>query len=96
MIDQAMIVTAGSLLLAAALGLGLGRLYFMAVRRTAAMYGTVADWRMPAALTAGRMLAAALVFVGAAQFGAGPLLAAFIGFLVARRLALRGGREGMA
>jgi len=92
MIDQMTVQTAVQLLVAGIAGFGLGRLYFMAVRRTAELYGSAGDWRLPVVLTAGRVLAAAAGFALAAQFGAGPLLAAFLGFLAARRLALRGAR----
>ncbi|GHD57800.1 hypothetical protein GCM10017083_39710 [Thalassobaculum fulvum] len=92
MIDQMTVQTAVELLVAGVAGFGLGRLYFMAVRRTAELYGSASDWRLPVVLTAGRVLAAAAGFALAAQFGAGPLLAAFLGFLAARRLAVRGAR----
>lgn len=93
MTDTALIWTAASLLLAALAGLGLGLLYFAALRRTAEAFGSASGWRLPAALTVARLLAAIAVFAGIVQFGAGPLLAAFGGFLAARALALRAARE---
>ena len=72
MIDQVTVQTAVELLVAGIAGFGLGRLYFIAVRRTAELYGSARDWRLPVVLTA------------------------FLGFLAARRLALRGAREEAA
>lgn len=72
----------------AAAGLAFGLAYFAALRRTVLLLGS--GGRLgPAALSLGR-IAAAVIFLGlAARFGAVPLLAAFLGFLLARALALR-------
>lgn len=96
MIDQETLRAALPLLPAAVGGFALGWLYFRAVRWTAALYGAAGDWRVPALLTAGRLLVAALAFWAAARFGPGPLLAAFVGFLAARRLATRRARREAA
>jgi purine-cytosine permease-like protein len=50
-------------------------------------------WLGPLALTLGRIGAAVAFLFVAAKLGAAPLLAAFIGFLMARTLALRAQRE---
>ena len=76
----------------AAAGIGFGRLYFAALRRTAVLYAAGQRGLAPAALTLGRIAAAVLGFALAVRFGALPLLAAFAGFLAARTLALRGAR----
>jgi len=71
-------------------GLLLGAAYFVGVWRTAALVFARGGRMMPAALTLGRLVAAALVFAAAARSGALPLLAAFLGFLIARGVALHG------
>ena len=76
-----------------AAGLAFGLAYFAALRRTASLYATGAGWRAPALLTLGRIAAAAVFFAVAAQFGMAGLLAAFIGFLAARGVALRAARK---
>ena len=50
-------------------------------------------WFVPVALTLGRIAAAIIVLGLAAKLGAAALLAMFIGFLVARAVALRAGRS---
>ena len=76
----------------AAAGLLLGWVHFAALRRTVELYG--AGHRLaPSALTLGR-LAGAIVFFGlGARLGPLPLLSAFLGFLLARGLALRAARS---
>jgi hypothetical protein len=71
-------------------GLALGAGYFAGVRRTAELLSAGGDRVMPAALTLARFIATALCFAAAARYGALSLLSAFLGFLVARRVALRG------
>ena len=71
-------------------GLLLGTVYFAAVRRTADLFSCGRSSVMPAVLTLSRLVAAALCFAAAARYGALPLLGAFLGFLVARGVALRG------
>lgn len=92
MTDPAVLTTIAGPLAAACCGTVLGHLYFIAVRRTAQLFGT-AGWRLPLVLTVGRLLAVAAAFSAVAQFGAVPLLAAFLGFLTARHLSLRRCRE---
>ncbi len=73
-------------------GLLCGRVYFAALRRSVELYAGGGSRLAPAALTLGR-IAGAVLFLGvAAQFGALPLLAAFLGFLLARGLAVRTAR----
>lgn len=77
-------------LFAAIVGFGLGRAYFTAVRLTANMFAAGDRTGLPIALTAGRFVAALLIFGTVAILGgAVHLLAAFAGFLVARFVALR-------
>ena len=74
-------------------GFGFGVVYFTALRRTVDLYGAGRGVVVPTALTLFR-LAAAILFLGfAARFGALPLLAAFLAFLLARSLALRAARR---
>lgn len=70
-------------------GLALGLAYFAALRQTAALLGTGGSRLRPLLLTLARVAGAALAFFFAARLGAAPLLAAFLGFLAARALALR-------
>jgi hypothetical protein len=81
--------TAVSIILMAPIGFGLGVLYFAALRRTAALLAVRRAIRPAVAFTAARGLAAIGVFGFAAWLGAGPLLSAFAGFLLARWSALR-------
>jgi hypothetical protein len=74
-------------------GFAFGLGYFAALRRTVELYGARVARLVPIALTLGR-IAAAILFLGlAVAQGALPLLAAFLGFLLARSLALRAARE---
>ncbi|MGA7326660.1 MAG: ATP synthase subunit I [Rhodomicrobium sp.] len=66
-----------------------GLLYFVALQRTAIFLATRRGWLVPIALTLARIGTAAGFLVLAARMGASPLLAAFIGFLLARAVALR-------
>ncbi len=70
-----------------------GFLYFAALRRTAALVTEGRNWFGPLAFTLGRVGAAVVFFGIAAQLGAASLLAAFIGFLLARMIALRAARR---
>lgn len=74
-------------------GLGFGFGYFAALRRTVELYGAQGTRLVPIALTLGRIAGASLFLGFAAAYGTLPLLAAFLGFLVARSLALRAVRE---
>jgi len=86
-------MTSASLEFAAGLaGLGVGLVHFSALRRTVDAYST-GPVRLAVALTLGR-LAGTIVFFGfAARLGALPLLALFLGFLLARTLALHAARK---
>ena len=72
-------------------GLALGRAYFVALKRSIALFVGRKGWF--GLLTLGRICAAAGLLFVAAKLGAVPLLAAFIGFLIARTLALRAERR---
>ena len=73
-------------------GLLFGRVHFAALWQTVELYGA-GHRRAPSALTLSR-LAGAIVFFGlVARLGPLPLLSAFLGFLLARRLALRVARS---
>ena len=72
-------------------GLAFGFCYFAVLRRTADLYGR--GRLVPAALTLGRLGAAILFFSLASRNGALPLLTGFLGFLLARGLALRAARR---
>jgi hypothetical protein len=74
-------------------GLAFGLAYFAALRRTVDLYGSGGRILGPAALTLGRVAGATVFLVVAARLGALPLLAAFLGFLVARAAALRAARR---
>ena len=74
-------------------GLVLGLLYFAALKRSVGLLVGGKGWLGPLALTLGRIGAAVAVLFVAARFGAAPLLAAFIGFLTARAVALRAERR---
>jgi N-ATPase, AtpR subunit len=78
---------------ALAVGVGLGLAYFAALRWTVSLYAAGSGWRVPTMLTLGRIGAGAAILGLAARFGALPLLAAFLGFLIARGIALRAARR---
>ena len=69
-------------------GLLFGLLYFATLKHSVAMFVGRKGWLGPLALTLGRFGAAAGFLFVAAKLGAAPLLAAFIGFLIARALTL--------
>lgn len=70
-------------------GLSFGLAYFAVLRVSVDLHYEASGRFVPAALTFARF-AAAILFLGlAARFGALPLLTAFLGFLLARALALR-------
>ena len=72
----------------------LGLAYFAALKRSVALFVGRKGWFGLLALTLGRIGAAAGFLFVAAKLGAAPLLAAFIGFLTTRVLALRAERRG--
>jgi len=78
---------------AAFAGLVVGLVHFAALWWTAELYSAGRGQLAAAALTLGR-IAGTIVFLGlAARFGALPLLSSFLGFLLARTLALRAARK---
>ena len=74
-------------------GVVFGLLYFAALKRSITQYVGGKSWPAPLALTLGRIGAAAGFLFVAAKLGAVPLLAAFVGFLIARAMALRAERR---
>jgi hypothetical protein len=77
----------------ALLGLTLGLLYFRALQRTSDLLVSGHGWLRPAALTLARLMGAVLVLTFMARLGAMPLLAGFLGFLLARMTALHSARS---
>ena len=74
-------------------GLVVGLVHFVALWRSIELYGAGRGRLAAAALTLGRV-AGTIVFFGlAARLEALPLLASFLGFLLARTLALRAARR---
>jgi hypothetical protein len=71
--------------------LAFGFAYFAVLRRTVELYAT-GHGILPAILTLGRLAAVILLLGVTARVGVLPLLVSFIGFLLARALALRGVR----
>jgi len=74
-------------------GFGFGVAYFAALRRTTDLFGAGGGRFVPVALTIGRLAGALVLFGVAARLGALPLLASFLGFLLARTVALRAARR---
>lgn len=74
-------------------GFAFGLAYFATLKRSVALLATRRGWLGPVALTLGRIGAAVGFLFIAAKLGAAPLLAAFLGFLLARTLALRAARR---
>jgi len=70
-------------------GFVFGLVYFAAVERTALLLAARKGLIGPISLTLGRVAAATLFLALAAQFGDASLLSAFLGFLLARAIALR-------
>ena len=71
-------------------GLAFGLAYFAMLRRTVDLHAAGHGLLVPALLTVGRLATAILLLGVAARVGALPVLSSFIGFLLARALALRG------
>jgi hypothetical protein len=87
-------MTGVSLALVAALaGLVFGLMHFAALRRTVELYNGGRSGLAAAALTLGRIAGTIVYFCLAAKLGALPLLSSFLGFLLARTLALRSARR---
>jgi len=76
-------------------GLTLGLGYFALLRRTVRLYGSGHRHLAPVALTVVRLAGAAVFLALAARLGALSLLAAFLGFLVARTVAVRRSQRAM-
>jgi F1F0 ATPase subunit 2 len=76
-----------------AAGVVLGLLYFAALRWTVSLYGAGRSRVGPAILTLARLAGATVVLGLAARLGALPLLATFLGFLLARALSMRVARR---
>jgi hypothetical protein len=70
-------------------GLTIGIFHFALLRRTVDLYTGSRGGLMVVALTFGRIVGTVLFFALAARLGALTLLAAFLGFLSARAVALR-------
>jgi F1F0 ATPase subunit 2 len=79
-----------SLLLAVmpAAGIVLGLAYFAALRWTVSLYSNGRSRLGPAVLTVSRLAGMAIALASAARLGALPLLATFLGFLLARALSM--------
>lgn len=77
------------MLVMALAGLILGFAYFVALRRTISLFVGGRGWFGPVVLTVGRLAVMAVALTVAARLGAMPLLAAFVGFLAARFVAVR-------
>lgn len=93
MSETAAVHTAEVATLAASAGFAFGLLYFAVLKRSVAVLAGASGLVVPLGLTLARF-AAATVFLGlAAQLGAAALLAAFVGFLLARSFALRTARR---
>jgi hypothetical protein len=87
-------MTGAALAFAAALvGLLFGIIHFAALHRNVELYTRGRSGFAAAALTLGRLAGAVVLFSLAAKLGALPLLSAFLGFLLARWLALRAARR---
>jgi len=74
-------------------GLTLGLCYFALLRWTVRLYGAGRRSFAPVGLTLARLAGATIFFAFAARLSALSLLAAFVGFLAARMIALRGARR---
>jgi hypothetical protein len=74
-------------------GLAFGFGYFAVLRRTIDLYVLGRGRVVPAILALGRFAATILLFAATATSGALPLLAGFMGFLLARAVALRATRR---
>lgn len=88
-VHTATVHTAEVAMLAASAGFAFGLLYFAALKRSVAMFADARGVLAPLGLTLARFAAAVVLLGLAAQLGAAALLAAFVGFLLARNLALR-------
>ena len=94
MTHNALFINPGLTFLMALAGLVFGLVYFASLKRSVTLFVGGKGWFGPLALTLGRIGVAVAFLYVAAKLGAAPLLAAFIGFLMARVLALRERRAG--
>jgi len=78
---------------AALAGLGCGLVYFWALKRSVDLLVAGRGWSMPLCLTLSRIIAIAAAFTALAWSGAGPLLGAAVGFLIARTISVRAARR---
>jgi N-ATPase, AtpR subunit len=74
-------------------GFAAGLVYFIALHRTVALFSAGGSRLGPSALTLGRIVAITILLALAARLGAAPLIATFLGFLVARAVALHATRR---
>jgi len=93
MTHNAFIIDPSLTILMAVAGVVLGLVYFASLKRSVTMFVGGKGWLGPVVLTLGRIGAAVALLYLAAKLGAASLLAAFIGFLMARALALRAERR---
>jgi len=93
MTHNALFTDAALAILMALAGLALGLVYFASLKRSVTLFVGGKNWLAPLMLTLGRIGAAVALLYVAAKLGAAPLLTAFIGFLIARALALRAERR---
>jgi hypothetical protein len=92
MTRETVVTYAGLALAMASTGFALGLVYFVALRKSVALFVRGTCWWGASALTIGRVGAAIVFLTLAAKLGAATLLAAFAGFLLARSVALRSAR----
>lgn len=74
-------------------GFMFGLFYFATLKRTVAHFATGCGWFHPVVLTLGRTGAAVVFLALAAKLSAASLLVSFLGFLLARSMALRAARR---
>ncbi|MGE0333960.1 MAG: ATP synthase subunit I [Gammaproteobacteria bacterium] len=74
-------------------GLAFGLVYFRALQRTVDLFADGRGWLGPAGFTLARIAGAVIVLTFMARLGAMPLLAGFLGFLLARAVSLRSARR---
>ena len=89
MTHETLIALSSLAMTTALIGFAFGVAYFAALRRTVALFAAGRGWFLPLVLTLGRIGVAIIILGLAAKLGATSLLATFIGFLVARMVALR-------
>jgi hypothetical protein len=93
MIGSILAANLASTALFAIAGLAFGWAYFAALRGTIDVYVAGQRRFVPAILTLARIAGATVFLAVAVQFGARPLLTAFLGFIAARVLALHAARR---